>query len=93
MKKGHIPHSLECFPYYVGSRNSFIHYTCNAPPIETLERNNIFPLGNSFGCANNSEVLEISLKTYEKFGFNCKPENIKREILTLNLEKLMRDLK
>jgi hypothetical protein len=90
MEKGHKPHSLECFPYFVMSKNSFIHYTCNSPSKEILEKNGITPMGKFFGCYNESEVLEIPMDIYKKEGFKGIP---KKEILTLNLEKLIKNLK
>lgn len=90
MEKGHKPHTLECFPYFVISKNSFIHYTCNSPSKEVLDKNGIISMGESFGCVNDTEVLEIPLEVYKKAGFRDIP---KKEILTLNLEKLIKNLK
>lgn len=92
MKKGHKPHALEYFPYYSFSKDSFIHYTCNAPSVDILKKNSITPLGDFFGCANHNEVLEIPLSVYKKAGFTGDCRNLNKHILTLNLEKLMRDL-
>ena len=93
MEKGHKPHQLEYFPYYSFSKNSFIHYTCNAPSMEVLKKNNILSLGSSFGCINDSEVLEIPIDVYKKAGFRDNLEKLDKSTLILNLEKLMRDLK
>lgn len=90
MEKEHENHLLECFPYFVISKNSFIHYTCNPPSEEVLKRNGIVSMGKSFGCLNEMEVLEIPMKVYKKEGFRGVP---KKEILTLNLEKLVKNLK
>lgn len=90
MEKGHEPHNLECFPYFVISKTSFVHYTCNSPSKEILDKNGITPMGESFGCANETEVLEIPLEVYKKAGFKGIP---KKEVLTLNLEKLIKNLK
>lgn len=40
MKKQNY-HLLECFPYFVMSKNSFIHYTCNPPSKEILNKHGI----------------------------------------------------
>ncbi len=93
MEKGHKPHMLEYFPYYSFSKGSFIHYTCNSPSIEVLKKNKITSLGNFFGCVNETEVLEIPLETYKKAGFSGNLGRIDKNTLTLNLERLMRDLK
>lgn len=93
MEKGHKPHTLEYFPYYSFSRSSFIHYTCNAPSTEVLRKHNIIPLGNSFGCINDAEVLEIPMNVYKKAGFRGKLDRLDKSTLTLNLERLMRELK
>jgi len=90
MENGHKPHSLECFPYFVISKNSFIHYTCNPPSEEVLKKYGITQMGKSFGCLNESEVLEIPMEIYKKEGFRGVP---KKEILTLNLERLVKNLK
>ena len=90
MKKGHKPHLLECFPYFARSKNSFIHYTCNSPSREVLNKYRINSLGESFGCLNDTEVLEIPLEVYNKAGFSDISE---KNILTLNLEKLIKNLK
>ncbi|MFH1503422.1 MAG: hypothetical protein ABIE36_02080 [Candidatus Diapherotrites archaeon] len=90
MEKEYKHHLLECFPYFVISKNSFIHYTCNSPSKEVLEKNGIVPIGKNFGCLNELEVLEIPLEVYKKEGFKGIP---KKEILTLNLEKLVKKLK
>ena len=90
MEKGQKHHSLECFPYFVSSKKSFIHYTCNSPSIEILNKYEINPIGKSFGCLNETEVLEIPLEVYKSQGFRGIP---KKEVLTLNLEKLIRNLK
>ena len=93
MEKGHKPHLLECFPYYSDSKCSFIHYTCNAPSMDVLRKNGIIPLGEFFGCANEVEVLEIPLSVYQKAGFSESTKTAGKEVLTLNLERLMRELK
>jgi hypothetical protein len=93
MEKGHKPHTLEYFPYYSFSRDSFVHYTCNAPSIEVLIKHNITPLGSSFGCINDAEVLEIPMNVYKKAGFRDKLDGLDKATLTLNLERLMRELK
>ncbi len=93
MEKGHKPHTLEYFPYYSFSRDSFVHYTCNSPSIEVLKKNNIALLGTSFGCIHDTEVLEIPMNVYKKAGFSGKLDKLDKATLTLNLEKLMRELK
>ncbi len=93
MLNGHKPHTLEYFPFYSFSKGSFIHYTCNSPSVDVLKKNGIGILGGSFGCVNDTEVLEIPLSLYKKKGFNGEIGNLDKNTLTLNLERLMRDLK
>jgi hypothetical protein len=88
--KGHKPHSLEYLPVFICSENYFLHYTCNPPSDEVLTKNKIGQRGEDFGCVNPNEVLKIPLETYHKKGFS---EVSNKEIVTLNLEKLLRDLK
>ena len=87
---GHTPHKLECFPFYLSSSDSIIHYTCNSPSEKVLERYFIRQRGDEFECANKKEVLEIPFSIYKKFGFS---EKINKDVLNINLEKIMRDLK
>jgi len=55
---GHKPHSLENITQpLVDGR--IIHYTCNAPDLETCAKYGIEPIGNKFGCANEREVVLI----------------------------------
>lgn len=93
MEKGHKPHLLECFPCYSISKDSFIHYTCNSPSKEVLDKNGITPFGKAFGCLNDTEVLEIPLGVYKKAGFREIPLIGNKAILILNLEKLVKNLK
>ncbi len=88
--KGHKPHSLEYFPISIHSGNYFIHYTCNSPSDGVLDKHDIGKKGNDFGCINSNEVLKILFELYTKKGFS-KTSN--KEVLTINLEKLLRDLK
>ena len=85
---GHKPHNLECFPVY--TRRFIIHYTCNAPKSEVIAKKGIVSIGHFFGCANPREVLQIPEEIYFKYGFY---ELCDKQILQLNLEKLMSDLK
>jgi len=88
--EGHSPHTLEVFPKYFSYGNFIIHYTCNSPDERVLEKYKIVPLGEEFGCVNNLEVLKIPEGLYNKKGF----ENLKdKNILTCNLEKLLKNLK
>jgi len=87
---GHNPHSLEYFPIFINSENQIIHYTCNSPSDKVLDKNNIEKIGDSFGCVNSNEVLKIPLGLHTKKGFLNISD---KEILTLDLEKLLRDLK
>jgi hypothetical protein len=86
--EGHKPHSLKRFPKYYQSMNKIIHYTCNAPTKKILKENNITPIGDNFGCVNDTEVLEIPMELYLKKGFR----GTDKEDLTINCEKLMRNL-
>jgi len=88
--EGHKPHSLEYLPVFINSENSFFHYTCNAPSNKILNANNIVVKGNDFGCVNFKEVLKIPLGLYLKKGFS---KFVNKDILILNLEKLLRDLR
>ncbi len=88
--EGHKPHSLEYMPILINSGNYFLHYTCNSSSDEVLGKNNIEKEGDSFNCANSNEVLKIPIELYTKKGFSNLSN---KEILTLNLEKLLRDLK
>lgn len=86
----HKPHTLESFPIYVPSLDSFIHYTCNSPSIEVLNKNSILLRGNYFGCKDPREVLQIPFRIYKKHGFVKFGD---KDVLNINLEKIMRDLK
>lgn len=87
--EGHNPHSLEYFPVYISSKGAFIHYTCNSPDKGILEKNGVQTKGEDFGCANETEVLEIPEKLYFKKGF----EELKdQRSLKVNLERVLRDL-
>lgn len=90
MNKGHKPHSLESLPYFSRVSSEIMHYTCNSPPADVLKRNSIRPAGGDFNCINPNEVLIIPLSIYNKYGFH---ETSDREVLRLNLEKLMKNLK
>ena len=88
--EGHNPHSLEYLPIFIHSESQILHYTCNSPSDRVLDKNNIKKVGDSFNCVNSNEVLKLPFGLYTKKGFT----NISnKEILTLNLEKLLRDLK
>jgi len=84
--KGHIPHQFECFPVYIGSKKEIIHYTCNAPPVDVLNKHRIIAIGDEFGCANIQEILKIPLSVYNKAGFYDLDN---KNVLDLNLESLM----
>lgn len=87
--EGHTPHSLEKkFPKYYESLKAIVHYTCNAPKKEILQKHKIKPIGKDFGCIDERELLEIPLELYLKKGFRGKEKNV----LSINCEKLMRDL-
>lgn len=86
---GHKPHSLEYFPIFSESLNSFVHYTCNSPSDEVLESNGISTLGQDFGCKDCREVLKIPLNLYLSKGFKKIKD---KAVLNMNLEILMRDL-
>lgn len=88
--EGHKPHELENFPLYLDSQNCIIHYTCNAPKKEILEKYGIVPRGEEFGCKDTREILEIPEKTYQKFGFKKTRD---KNSLNINLERLIRKLK
>ncbi len=90
IKKGHIPHGLESFPYFVGGNSEIIHYTCNAPSKEILEKYGIKCIGNDFNCIDPKEVLRIPLRVYEGKGFS---ELKDREVLKINLENMLKQLK
>ena len=87
---GHKPHSLEYFPIFINSENQIVHYTCNSPSDKVLDKNNIKKMGCSFGCVNSNEVLKIPFGLYAKKGFLNISD---KEVLILNLEKFLRDLK
>jgi len=88
--EGHKPHVLENFPVYIDSMNSFIHYTCNSPNAEVLKKYGIKLRGNEFGCKDSREVLEIPLNVYKNAGF---VNSSNKDVLNINLEKLIRNLK
>ena len=88
--EGHEPHSLEYLPVFVHSSNSILHYTCNSPDKKVLDKYGIKAKGGDFGCKDIREILDIPFKVYKKFGFfNVQDKNV----LNMNLEKIMRDLK
>lgn len=87
--EGHLPHSLEKLTEYIPEDRNFIHYTCNAPSQEVLDRYGIVSVGNDYGCKDNREVVKIPLKLYlERFSFTDK-----QSVLIINLENLLRKLK
>jgi len=88
--EGHKPHSLEYFPVLIKSKRTIIHYTCNSPKEEILIKNGIKPIGKEFGCISNREVLEIPLNIYKSHGFEITSN---KDILQINLENMMRNLK
>ena len=65
MKKGHKPHSLEGITHHLSDWR-IVHYTCNAPDLETCRRNGIVPIGDRLGCADPREVLLIPQDVIEK---------------------------
>ena len=85
----HEPHLFEGFPFYLKSRNEIIHYTCNAPSREILEKNNLESIGKLFG-SDGREILRIPLAVYNKYGFS---EIKDKNILKINSEIMMRKLK
>ena len=85
----HKPHLFEGFPFHIGSEEKIIHYTCNAPKEDVLNKNNILPIGEKFN-SDNREILEIPLSIYNKHGFS---EINDKNILKINSELLMRKLK
>ncbi len=87
--EGHTPHALEYFPLFVSSGNYLIHYTCNSPSLEILNKNNIKTRGNQFGCKDDREVLEIPAELYVNSFGTIKDKNT----VNINLEKMMRDLR
>jgi len=91
MKKGHKPHLLECFPKYFPSRNSVIHYTCNAPKQNILDKNGIISKGKDFGCYDSREVLEIPVEVYLKAGYSKDSFNNKN-VLQMNSEYIIKKL-
>lgn len=86
---GHTPHSLEDFPVFISSQNVIIHYTCNAPSQEVLDRNKIVCLGAAYGCVDPREVLQIPLELYQRKGF----QGLDKPVLDINTETLMVSLK
>ena len=90
MGNGHKPHSLDFFPVFISNGNYILHYTCNAPEQNVLDKYEIISVGKEYGCKDPREVLKIPLNVYKKKGF----ENIlNKDVLKLNLEKLIRKLK
>lgn len=87
--KGHKPHSLENITHFDSGTNTVVHYTCNAPNQETLNKYNIKSIGDRFGCADAREVLEIPAVVYEKFGIPFNDDSL---LLILCSERLLRDL-
>ncbi len=87
---GHKAHSLENFPYFSSASQKIVHYTCNAPPMEILNKHKIKCSGRDFGCQDEREILLIPTSIYLKFGFRKLTD---RRILQLNLENLMKKLK
>jgi len=83
---GHKPHKFDSFPIFIRGKNAIIHYTCNAPSQEVLDKYGIESIGQKFGCADTREVLQIPKSIYDKAGFS---ELYDKDILELNLEKLM----
>ncbi|MFH0808061.1 MAG: hypothetical protein V1888_00375 [archaeon] len=88
MKIGHTPHSLEYMPMYLGNKNAFLHYTCNAPGEQILSNNGVEMLGLKFGCQNDKEVLLIPEGKYSKLFNSTKDQDQMR----LNLELFLKNL-
>lgn len=85
--KGHNPHSLEYMP--VITNKTIMHYTCNAPTEEILQKFGIEIIGDKFGCINPREVVKIPFEVYKKQGFQIPQD---KDQLTINCELLMRRL-
>jgi len=86
--KGHVPHSIErTLPLVL--QEGVVHYTCNAPTQERLDKYGIQSLGHKFGCASPREVVVIPLPVYREFGLQLTED--KSGIVLLS-ETLMREL-
>jgi len=69
-------------------RNGMVfHYTCNPPSQHVLEKYDIMPIGDVFGCSDPREVLLIPAKIYSKYGYVVREEDI-----VITAENLLRRL-
>ena len=89
MKTCRTPHELEFMPILV--KGNVVHYTCNAPKKDILNKEGIICLGNRFGCDNGREVLKIPKEKDINRGFS--PEIFKdKNLLNYNTELLIRKI-
>ncbi|MEK6868601.1 MAG: hypothetical protein AABX63_03720 [Nanoarchaeota archaeon] len=70
------PHSLE-YTALIPPIGRVVHYTCNAPEQEVLDRHGIKAIGNSFNCTDQREVLLIPQRLYYDWGYSTDPEGLK----------------
>ncbi|MCD4666487.1 hypothetical protein K8R47_01605 [archaeon] len=82
------PHSLE----HTGKTGKgVLHYTCNPPSQETLDKYGISCLGTDFGCGDSREIVLIPYPVFTKKGISIEGDNdslkIQSENLLRNLEK------
>jgi hypothetical protein len=87
---GHVPHSLENITGFF-DENKVIHYTCNAPSEEVLDRNNVQQVGHDYGCANNKEVVIMTRYFLEKI--LSKEISGDPSLLVLDCENALRKMK
>jgi predicted aspartyl protease len=83
------PHAFEDFPHYFPSLDSIIHYTCNPPSKETLNKYGIKLRGKEVDT-DPAGFLEIPLRLYKELGYT---ELEDKDVLKINCEHIMRKLK
>lgn len=87
-KNYHEPGSFENFPWVFS--DEIFHYTCNPPKERVLRKYGIIPVGDTMGCSDSREVLEIPVEFLTKRKINVNKD---KPCLILDLEKLMRELR
>ena len=84
---------FETLTHFDSSAHAVVHYTCNAPPQEVLDRQGISAVGAQYSSPERTldarEVLQIPARLYKKFGLTVE-EN--QALLILNSEFLLKKL-
>jgi len=91
MEKGKFERKLHQFENITKlTTQGVVHYTCNAPSMEVLEKYGIKAIGDAFGIEKRG-ILIIPEKVYEKYGLEVK--GVDRDALNIRTENLLARLK